>query len=131
MKSRFDSVSGPLLEALRAGSSWSEACRVVDVSAYTAKSWLQKGRQEPDGRYARFALDVEAAREVAEASAPGREAPLTVEEVMAHLARAVRAGSVTAMKAWLDRYDRERLGGAEGDGLEAFDELAKRRGAAS
>jgi hypothetical protein len=44
-------------------------------------------------------------------------APLTVEDVEAHLRAAVRRGSVTAIKLWLDRH------GQDSPGSDPFDEL--------
>jgi hypothetical protein len=85
-----------ILAQLRAGGSLAGACRDIGVRLKTAEGWLTRGRREPDGDYADFADAVEAAR------AEHDRAVLSPDEFDKHLAKAVRAGSVQAMKLWAD-----------------------------
>src|SRR5215218_8169343 len=96
MRTRFTSETrGAVLEALRAGLTLSEAARGADLPEGTLKGWLTRGRAESGTDHAMFAAAVDAAREGASL------ADLTDAEFRACVNRAVRAGSVQAMKLWL------------------------------
>jgi hypothetical protein len=123
--SRVESVAPEIVGAVRAGATFPAACAQAGVSAATARTWAQKGRKDPEGRYGGFARDLDAARE---AAAPART-DMDRPEFEQHLARAVRGGSVQAMKLWADLH---RPGEAEEPAPDAFaevDDLAKRRAA--
>lgn len=100
-ESRFtDPVRGGLLDRIAAGASLVDACRDVGVREKTVKGWITRGRREEAGDYAAFVAAVDAARAEAQA-APG---PMTAEEFRAQVERAVRAGSVQAMRLWADKW---------------------------
>jgi len=123
MLSRFGQVADQLVGAVRAGATLDAACAQAGVSVHTARDWARKGRKEPGGRYGAFAVDLAEAR-----GRPGRleSSEMAWDEFEAHLAKAVRGGSVQAMRllASLHRPDGEQ---GEGDDFAHFDELATRR----
>lgn len=89
-----------LLVRFAAGTSLRDACRDIGVREKTVKGWITRGRAETGTEYAAFVAAVDEARETAKA-APG---PMTAEEFREHVERAVRAGSVAAMKLWADKW---------------------------
>jgi transposase-like protein len=93
-----------LLDRFAAGVTVEEAARGLDLYPKTVKGWLTRGRRETEGPYAEFAEAVAAAREEAKAAAAN---VMTRDEFDEHLAKAVRAGSVQAMKLYWE-IDRER-----------------------
>lgn len=104
--------------SLRAGGSFAGACREVGLRQKTAEGWLTRGRREDEGPYAEFAAAVDEAREVVE------RASLSREDFEWHLAKAVRAGSVQAMKLWAELNVKK--GGDSGE-PDLFDDLAAAR----
>ena len=91
-----------IVAGVGAGASLPDAAHAAGVHPATLKGWITRGRRGEAG-YAEFAAEVEAAREAAEAAVP-----MTREEFRRHLDRAVRAGSVQAMKLWSEIDLRER-----------------------
>ncbi len=119
-RSRFtEAVRVELLAAIRGGASLPDACSRVGISPHTVKSWLQRGRREEGTPHAAFAAAVDGAREASAVE------PMDDDEFQAHLDRAVRAGSVQAMKLWGEL--RSRRGDQEERPVDALDELAGRR----
>lgn len=82
------------------GASLRDAAQAVGVKYETARGWLRRGRREEEGRYREFATAIEEAREKAAA----RPEPMDEAELREHVEQAVRAGSVQAMKVWLDAF---------------------------
>jgi hypothetical protein len=121
--SRFEETATELVELVGAGATFQEACRSLAVAVNTGRSWLRKGRSDPDGRYGAFATAIDAAR--AEQVVATDDGPLTPGEWEVSVARAVRAGSVPAMKLWFET--REPAPEARVDPFDEFDELAARR----
>jgi transposase-like protein len=83
-----------------AGASLADAARRAGVREKTLTGWLARGRRDDLGPFAVFAADVADARKRAQ-QPPG---PMTPAEFREHLERAVRAGSVQAMRLWADQY---------------------------
>jgi hypothetical protein len=83
-----------------AGASLADAARRAGVREGTLTGWLARGRREDIGPFAVFAADVADARRQAQQS-PGQ---MSAREFREHVERAVRAGSVQAMKLWAERY---------------------------
>jgi len=98
----------------------------VGVTPRTFKRYLAEGRASGDSQYAALAVAFDSARP-AEALGTG---PMTDEEFELHLAAAIRARNVQAMRLYEDRRLRR---GDEGEGpafvdpLAGVDELAARR----
>jgi len=124
MRSRFEEVAGQLVGAVRAGATLEAAAAQASVSVHTVRCWARKGRGEPDGRYGQFAVDLAAAR-----GRPARleSAEMDWSEFDAHLAKAVRTGSVQAMRLFASLHRPDGEPAAEGDEFARFDELATRR----
>ena len=128
MTARFTpELQGSVLRALYAGLTLVEAAEQVGIAERTLRNWLSTGRSNPDSEHGRFAVAVDEARDVA------ARADMTLDEFRGHLNKAVRAGSVAAMKVWLELHDREREDGDE-DPFAALDpdesaieRLARRR----
>jgi hypothetical protein len=115
-----------ILSHLRTGGSLAGACRDIGVRLKTAEGWLTRGRREDDGDYAEFAASVEEARLAHE------RAGMNADEFDGHLAKAVRAGSVQAMKLWWEIHGKEEPPddgdqASPFDALDQEDELAKAR----
>ncbi len=124
MRSRFEQVAEQLVGAVRAGATLETACAQASISVHTARAWARKGRKDAEGRYAQFAADLAAARE-----RPARleSAEMGWDEFEAHLAKAVRAGSVQAMRLFASLHRPDGEAAVEGDEFARFDELATRR----
>lgn len=124
MISRFEQVADQLVGAVRAGATLDAAAAQASVSVHTVRDWARKGRKEPGGRYAEFATDLAAAR-----GRPARleSSEMDWDEFEAHLAKAVRAGSVQAMRVFASLHRPDAEAGAQADGFARFDELATRR----
>lgn len=119
-RSRFtEAVRVELLASVRGGASLPDACSSAGIPAATVKSWLQRGRREDGTPHAAFAKAVDGAREASAVE------PMDDAEFQTHLDRAVRAGSVQAMKLWGEL--RARRGDQEERPVDALDELAGRR----
>jgi hypothetical protein len=121
---RFEQVAPELCERVAAGASFADACHALEVKTNTARAWLRKGRTDPEGLYGRFAAGIDAAK-AAQAVVSEAAGAMTLEEWEAHLAAAVRAGSVPAMKLFADTHRQEAPERA--DPFAEFDELAERR----
>jgi len=123
--SRFDEVAGQIVGAVRAGVTLDAACRQASVSIHTAQTWAKRGQKEPEGRYGGFARDLEAARG---RTPPPRE-DMTWAEFEACLAKAIRGGSVQAMRVYasIHRPGEAPEEPAEADPFREVDELAQRR----
>ncbi|HVA03484.1 MAG TPA: hypothetical protein VMU64_07000 [Acidimicrobiales bacterium] len=124
MTVHFDQVAPKLAELVAAGASFDSACDSVGVSPNTGRSWLRKGRRDPDGRYGALAAAIDACR-AAQVVALDGGAAMTLEEWEVHLAEAIRAGSVPAMKLYAETHRESEP--ARVDPFAEFDELAQRR----
>ena len=95
------------------------------MSPHTAQSWAKRGRKEPEGRYGGFARDLEAARG---RTPPPRE-DMTWAEFEACLAKAIRGGSVQAMRVYasIHRSGDAQDKPADADPFAEVDQLAERR----
>jgi len=121
MMSRFSAeVREAIVGHVRAGVSLADAAAAADVAAQTLKNWLSRGRAETDTDHARFAAAVDAAREAAAAAA------MTDHEFQGHLNAAVRRGSVTAMRLWV-QVNREPPDDDDPFELDELDRLKERR----
>lgn len=97
--SRFtDEIRAQIVASVAAGASLPDAARAAGVHPSTVKGWVTRGRRG-DNPYAEFVGELEAARQDREP-----DEPMTAEEFRRHLDGAVRAGSVSAMKLWADRF---------------------------
>jgi len=105
MKSRFTpQVRGAIVQGVRGGLSIAEAAERAAVAPKTVAHWVSRGRAEAAGTaHADFASSVDAAREAA------ATAGMTEGEFRAHLAAAVRRGSVAALRLWwtVNQHDRD------------------------
>lgn len=112
------------IAAAAKGLNLRECAAAAGVKYPTLRSWLYRGRKEEDGTYAAFAAEFDEIRERA------LRRPLTRADFTGELARAVRAGSVQAMKLW---WEMNRDGEDEDEASKdetpkpGFDELASRR----
>lgn len=117
MVTRFTAEArGGVLQGLYGGLTLVEACGRAGVPVKTVKGWLTRGRAESETAYATFAQAVDEARDVA------ARADMALPEFRGHLNKAVRAGSIAAMRLWLDVFDRQ-----DGREPDAVDELLRRR----
>ena len=133
----FEELAPQILASLKAGASVADAARFCGTREGTVKHWLSKGRREPESKYGDFAAEADAIR--AKRELPMLDGPVDDAEVEMHLSRAIRNGSVPAMKLWLEVYRPKRK--ADGDPvdpmaefdklaeLSRLDQLAARRGA--
>lgn len=101
MTSKFSpEARGSVLQGLYGGLTLSESIERAGLAEQTVKNWLNRGRKDlsrsVESEHATFAVAVDEARDVASA------AEMTLEEFRGHLNRAVRNGSVAAMKLWMD-----------------------------
>ena len=121
----FEKNSLQVACSLAAGISIADAARAAGLSQRTVTRWLSRGRREPGSRYAAFATAVEEAQAV-EVS----DAPMTDHEFRVLVSRAVRRGSIAAMRLYLEilELDRQRGTSKPEDPLAFADELAVRRG---
>lgn len=104
-----------LLDRIERGASIPDAAAAEALHESTLKGWLARGREESEGDYAEFAEGIEAARS---AYREQLERPMDREELEREVWKAVRAGSVAAMKlAWeiLKARKAEDPGKAGGD----------------
>jgi len=99
MRSRFEALSEGLLAAVRDGLTLEDAATRAGVSENTAKGWAREGRKHPEGRFGQFAVALDAARDQVRSSEP-----MDWTEFEDHLAAAVRAGSVVAMKLYAELH---------------------------
>jgi len=124
VRSRFTAEArGGVLQGLYAGLTLTEAAERAELPAQTVKNWLTRGRSEIGTEHAVFAAAVDAARESAERAA------MTEQEFRGCVNRAVRAGSVQAMRLWWairsdDAVDEDPFAGLDDDPIT---QLARRR----
>jgi hypothetical protein len=123
MMSRFDEFAGPLIDAVTAGETLDQACGKAGLSVNTARTWARRGRKEPDGRYGGFAAALDAARDAFRSD----PSAMTHEELEQRLAKAIRAGSVQAMRLWVGLHPVDAPAAAAEDPFARFDELARKR----
>lgn len=109
----FEDVKDALIAAVRDGATVDEATRSVGVNVNTARSWLAKGRKDPQGRYGRFASEVDALRNLRRLPSRSELQAMTRDELEGLLAERVRAGSVPAMALWVKLHRGEFEGMAE------------------
>lgn len=83
-----------------------DACAALGIPEPTVKTWLRRGRREPETAYGEFAQAVDAVRAAIAESPPG-----TYEELRAAVHEAARAGSVRAMRLWWRMLRDERRRG--------------------
>jgi len=112
MTTRFGpTICGSIVQSVRGGLTIAESAARAGVAAQTVRHWLSRGRSEDgDTPHAVFAAAVDDAR------AAAAHAPMSDREFRGHLAKAVRGGSVGAMRLWwrtrsaveLDELDDER-----------------------
>lgn len=114
-------------DRIRAGCSIPEAAEASGLRPMTVKGWITRGRGESGTKYAEFAATYEQARIDFESS------DMDGDEFRRHLNRAVRKGSVQAMKLWHEIYGRKEEPDDSSSGSDPFgaldeaDELAARR----
>ncbi len=122
MRSTFTPrARGSVLQGLYAGLTLVESIERAGLAEQTVKGWLTRGRQDPDSEHGRFAAAVDEARDVA------ARADMTLAEFRGHLNRAVRAGSVSAMRLWLTLHQSEQ-DEADDDPFAEVDGRLRRRG---
>lgn len=123
----FEAHHAEILKALRAGASRVDAAREAGISSRSVDRWVERGRRDPEGVYAPFAVAVDTLIEGRRVPSPAE--PVDDAEVQLHLSRAIRNGSVPAMKLWVSTYrsKREGAGKKSAKPLSAIDELAERR----
>lgn len=118
-------IRADVLERIAAGAGIRDAADAVGIREATVRVWLTKGNAG-NPRYVEFAKQVAKARETAR----NRPEPMDAEEYREHLDRAVRAGSVQAMKLWWEVNGTphpEDPAAAAPDPMQGLDELAERR----
>ena len=117
----FEQSREGVLGSLRAGANIDESARHVGVSVHTVRTWLRNGRKEPAGRYGAFAAEVDAVRESQRLPDRAELAALTRGEVESILAEKARAGSIPAIRVWLDLHRAELEPQVAGDELSWLD----------
>jgi predicted transcriptional regulator len=128
----FDRLGPVVIAAVKAGATLAEAAQQAEITERTVKRWLSKGRSDSKSPYASFAFAIDFIRESREAPTEG-DGPVDDEEVQLHLSKAIRNGSVAAMKVWTDVYRKQGDGDGDekpADPLAGLDELAARRASA-
>ena len=117
-----EEVAERLVGLVSDGLSTADACQQAGVAVETCRHWLKRGRREVDTPYAHFAAEVDRAR---------REAALASmddDDFVAHINRAVRAGSVSAMRLWWQvRCDLRRESEDDVDHFDEIDRLVQKR----
>jgi transposase-like protein len=101
--SGVDELGPAALEALAAGASVAEAASAAGVAEQTLRTWIWRGRRDPEGRFGRFA-DAVPPRRVKLAALPRAEpgAPLpTRDELLRRLDEQSRKGSTRATELLL------------------------------
>jgi hypothetical protein len=108
------------LTLLETGRNVEQAAADVDVNPSTVARWAARGRAGASEDARAFAERFDAIRE-------GDQGELTEDDVVRALEQAIRKGSVTAMRLWLDRYGGDRK--PQTPAGDEFDELKARRAA--
>jgi predicted transcriptional regulator len=93
------SAETQVIASVRAGSTIEEAARQAGKPVATVRRWLTAGRKAPDGRYGELARAVDQAREGRRVEVS--DGPMSLEEIERLLVRAIRSGSLQAVKLWL------------------------------
>jgi hypothetical protein len=62
MTSRFDDVSGRIMDEVAAGATLLDASDRAGVPVNTARGWVTRGRRDPDGPYGEFVATLAAAK---------------------------------------------------------------------
>jgi transposase-like protein len=108
-----DLVEKRVLDALKAGHSYAAAARAGGIAENTLHEWVSRGRgtdpdrDDPDGRYAKFAKRVDAANHEAEDLVVG----VLRSKVLCENDRV----ALDAAKFWLERRRAEDWGPKKGD----------------
>jgi transposase len=113
----FEIHSQLVLEGLLAGLSEADAAANHGVSERTIQRWLQRGRDDPTGRYGEFATAVDRARLERELP-PEDERPVDEDELLLLASRFGRKGNVRALELC-----RELLAERRSKAPSRFDEL--------
>ena len=108
---------------VKANGNVAGAAREIGIRTKLVEQWIAKGRREKSGPYFDFVKAIEKAKK------EYQRQPLTREEFEKHLSRAVRNGSVQAMKLWheINRKGADDENKDPADPFEDLDELAPRR----
>lgn len=111
------------LTLLETGRNVEQAAADVNVNPSTVARWAARGRAGNTDEAREFAERFDAIRAGAD------DHRLTEADVVRALELAIRKGSVTAMRTWLDRYGKQGDGAAAAAAASAdeFDELKARR----
>ena len=123
MMSRFDDFAGQLIGAVRAGQTLDAAAAQAGISVNTARTWARRGRKDPDSRWGEFARALDAAREANKAD----PSLMDWSEFERHLSKAIRGGSVQAMRLFATLHREDDAPAESDDEFQRFDELARRR----
>lgn len=107
------------LTLLETGRNVEQAAADVDVNPSTVARWAARGRAGASEEASTFAERFDAIRD-------GQGERLAEGDVVRALEQAIRKGSVTAMRIWLDRFAKDGEAPPERD---EFDELKARRAA--
>ena len=104
--SRFNpEIADQLVAEVEAGCSLAAAAEALELPLPTFKTWMQKGRRDPAGRYGNLAARVDAARQKPVREQPPADQPaMTDAEFRRHVEAAVEQGSVVAMRLWAALY---------------------------
>lgn len=106
------------LTLLETGRNVEQAAADVDVNPSTVARWATRGRAGADEETVAFAERLDAIRD-------GDQGELTETDVRRAVELAIRKGSVTAMRLWLDRYGGNRQ--SQTPAADEWDELKARR----
>ena len=104
--SRFNpEIADQLVAEVEAGCSLAAAAEALELPLPTFKTWMQKGRRDPAGRYGNLAARVDAARQkpIREQAAADMPA-MTDAEFRRHVEAAIRLGSTGAMRLFASLY---------------------------
>jgi len=107
------------LTLLETGRNVEQAAADVGINPSTVARWAAKGRAGSSPEAQGFAERFDAIR-------AGDGERLTEPDVVRALEKAIRQGSVTAMRIWFDRFGKQ---GQAPAGPDEFDELKARRAA--
>ncbi len=103
MRSRFSQeIADSIVEGVRDGLTIGEAAERSGVAEGTIRNWLSEGRAARDAEHSAFASAVDAAREYA------ASAEVSEQEFHERLARAVRSGSIQALRLWWSIHGQDR-----------------------
>ncbi len=114
-----------VVEAVSAGCSIDEGARLAGRPVGSVRRWLTAGRKHPDGVHGVFARQVDEARAAQRLPDRATLRALTRDELEGLLAEKVRAGSVPAMRLWVDLHRAEFEQGE--DPFAEFDPAARLR----